>query len=92
MAGRRNDKPIRRAGLISPFGVGATVDYADGQSLITSAIDHWPFSIDTCPAELKINEERLCDALNVSEIRFLLHSALSRKCKRARIGTIPRLP
>lgn len=70
MAGRRNDKPIRRAGLISPFGVGATVDYADGQSLITSAIDHWPFAQETCPAELKIDEERLCDALNISEIRF----------------------
>ncbi len=70
MAGRRNEKPIRRAGLISPFGVGATVDYADGQSLITSAIDHWPFAEETCPAELKIDEDRLCDALNISEIRF----------------------
>lgn len=70
MARRRNDKPIRRAGLISPFGVGATVDYADGQSLITSAIDFWPFAKQTCPAELKIDEQRLCDALNISEIRF----------------------
>lgn len=70
MADQQNKKPLRRAGLISPFGVGATVDYADGQSLMTSAIDHWPSSRETCPAKWKIDEERLCDALKIKEIRF----------------------
>lgn len=70
MANKRTDKPLRRSGLVSPFGVGAIVDYADGQSLITSAIDFWPHASKPCPPALKISEPRLCNAMRISEIRL----------------------
>lgn len=70
MAAERPKRPLRRAGLISPFGVGAIVDYADGSSLMTASVDHWFDLQKPCPPELQIIEERLCKALRISEIRY----------------------
>lgn len=66
----RPKRPLRRAGLISPFGVGAIVDYADGRSLMTASVDHWFDIQKPCPPELQIKEERLCKVLRISEIRY----------------------
>ena len=66
----RPKRPLRRAGLISPFGVGAIVDYADGRSLMTASVDHWFDLKKPCPPELRIKEERLCKVLRIAEIRF----------------------
>lgn len=69
MAGNSPKRPLRRSGLISPFGVGAIVDYADGRSLMTASVDHW-FDLNKPSApELLISEERLCRALRITEIR-----------------------
>ena len=70
MAADRPKRPLRRAGLISPFGVGAIVDYADGRSLMTASVDHWFDLQKPCPPELEIKEERLCKVLRIAEIRF----------------------
>ncbi len=69
MAADRPKRPLRRAGLISPFGVGAIVDYADGRSLMTASVDYWFDLQKPCPPELQIKEERLCKALRIAEIR-----------------------
>lgn len=70
MAADRPKRPLRRAGLISPFGVGAIVDYADGRSLMTASVDHWFDLQKPCPPELQIKEERLCKVLRIAEIRY----------------------
>ena len=66
----RPKRPLRRASLISPFGVGAIVDYADGRSLMTASVDHWFDLQKPCPPELQIKEERLCKVLKIAEIRY----------------------
>lgn len=63
-------KPIRRAQLISPFGVGAMVDFPGDESLITAGLDAWPFASDPCPADWFVTEERLQARLGVSHFRL----------------------
>mgnify|MGYP002152238867 CR=1 FL=1 len=70
MSSDRPKRPLRRTGLISPFGVGAIVDYADGRSLMTASVDHWLDLKKPCPPELEIKEERLCKALRIAQIRL----------------------
>ncbi len=68
-------RPIRRAQLITPFGVGAMVTAADGSSLICAGLDYW-FSRDMDPYEslnedeFVIHEWRLERALGVGEFRL----------------------
>jgi len=52
--------PIRRAQLISPFGVGAMVVVRDGTSIMTAGLDHWYEREDgeTDPRFLDIEEYR----------------------------------
>ncbi len=63
-------RPVRRAQLISPFGVGAMVDFPRDEALMTAGIDAWPYALDECPPEWKIVEERLQARLGVSHFRL----------------------
>lgn len=64
---------IRRAQLVSPFGVGAMSILVDGTSVITAGLDHW-YAVDD-QALLELNEYqtqdwRLEQRLNVREFRL----------------------
>jgi len=70
-------RPIRRAQLISPFGVGAMVVMPDGNSLMGAGLDHWfereggdtdsrRIDID----EFRVEEWRLQRLLRVSHFRL----------------------
>ena len=54
-------KPVRRSQLISPFGIGAMVDFPKDESLMPAGLDAWPRAKEECPPESGwlIREERL---------------------------------
>lgn len=62
-------KPLRRSQVVSPFGVGAIVDFPGPVSLIHAGLDAWPFDEqkkDNEHDEFVINdEERLAERLHV---------------------------
>lgn len=60
-------RPVRRMQAISPFGVGAMVDFPGPESLIHCGLDAWPFSEDSSDhTEFRIeDEERLAGRLGV---------------------------
>ena len=73
----RYGTPIRRAQLVSPFGVGAMTTGPDGISVMTAGLDAWfrreggdndSSSIDL--AEFRVDEWRLQRYLRVSELRL----------------------
>ena len=64
------NRPIRRAQLISPFGVGSLVDFRGDESLMTAGLDEWPFSHDGCPRDWLVREERLQARLGVDHFRL----------------------
>lgn len=63
-------KPIRRAQLITPFGVGAMVDFPRDESLMVGGLDAWHCAKQACPPELVIEEERLQARLGIRELRL----------------------
>lgn len=63
-------KPLRRCQLISPFGVGALVDFPKDESLMVAGLDAWPFALESCPPECLIVEERLQARLGVRSFRL----------------------
>lgn len=63
-------KPIRRAQLITPFGVGAMVDFPRDESLMVAGLDAWPFAKENCPPEWLVLEERLQARLGVQAFRL----------------------
>ena len=63
-------RPVRRGQLISPFGVGALVDFRGDESLMTAGLDEWPFALEECPDDWLVQEERLQARLGVSHFRF----------------------
>lgn len=63
-------KPIRRSQLISPFGVGAMVDFPRDESLMVAGLDAWHCAKQSCPSELVVEEERLQARLNVRTFRL----------------------
>lgn len=63
-------KPIRRSALISPFGVGAMVDFRGDESLMTAGLDAWPLANQECPSDWLVREERLEARLGVSHFRL----------------------
>jgi hypothetical protein len=65
-----NYKPVRRAQLISPFGVGSMVDFPRDDALMTAGIDAWPYADEECPLEWKVVEERLQQRLHVTHFRL----------------------
>jgi Domain of unknown function (DUF1998) len=65
---------IRRAQLVSPFGVGAMSVLVDGTSVITAGLDHW-YETDNSSSTLALEEYqehdwRLEARLRVSEFRL----------------------
>ncbi|MFC1578974.1 DrmB family protein [Pseudomonadota bacterium] len=65
-----NDKPVRRAQLISPFGVGAIVDFPNDESLMAAGLDVWPEAYGRCPHDWHVLEERLARRLDVDHFRL----------------------
>lgn len=63
-------KPIRRAQLITPFGVGAMVDFPRDESQMVAGLDAWYCAKQSCPPELIVEEERLQARLNVRSFRL----------------------
>ena len=63
-------RPVRRAQLISPFGVGSMVDFPKGVALMTAGLDAWP-SADQANAspDWLVVEERLQGRLGVTHFR-----------------------
>lgn len=62
-------RPVRRASAISPFGVGAIVDFPKDESLIIAGLDAWPMAKEACPPEWKIIEERMQARLGKTHFR-----------------------
>ncbi|KXK06603.1 MAG: hypothetical protein UZ17_ACD001000408 [Acidobacteria bacterium OLB17] len=51
------NKPIRQSQLVSPWGVGAMIDFPQGESLIVCGLDAWVYpSSDVQRAEFVITE------------------------------------
>lgn len=65
-----NLKPIRRGQLITPFGVGALVDFRGDESLMTAGLDAWPRADNECPRDWLVQEERLQARLGVTHFRL----------------------
>jgi hypothetical protein len=63
---------IRRAQLVSPFGVGAMSVLVNGTSVVTAGLDHWypEDSPDFDPSEYIEHDWRLEARLHVSEFRL----------------------
>ena len=66
------NRPVRRAQLISPFGIGAMVNFPGDESLMPLVIDEWPEGTNACPPDSgwKIRDERLEARLGVTHFRF----------------------
>jgi hypothetical protein len=63
-------RPIRRAQLVSTFGVAAMVDLPRDESLMVAGLDVWPFARDSIPPDWAVAEERLAARLRVRELRL----------------------
>jgi len=61
---------VRRSALISPWGVGATVDFPNDESLMTGGLDAWPNATEECPSDWRVIEERLQKRLGVDYFRL----------------------
>ncbi|NEW42779.1 DUF1998 domain-containing protein [Nocardia cyriacigeorgica] len=63
---------IRRAQLVSPFGVGAMSVLVDGTSVITAGLDHWfpKDNADLVVEDFKVRDWRLEARLNVKGFRL----------------------
>ena len=63
---------IRRAQLVSPFGVGAMSVLVNGTSVVTAGLDHWypEDSPDFDSSEYTEHDWRLEARLHVSEFRL----------------------
>lgn len=63
---------MRRAQLVSPFGVGAMSVLVDSTSVITAGLDHWfpRNNTDLALEDFRVNDWRLEARLNVHEFRL----------------------
>ena len=63
---------IRRAQLVSPFGVGAMSVLVDGTSVVTAGLDHWfpSNNADLALEDFRVNDWRLEARLKVQEFRL----------------------
>lgn len=66
----KSKRPVRRSQLISPFGVGAIVNFPNNESWMTLGLDEWPKAFEECPSEWKIEEERLQKRLGTTHFRL----------------------
>lgn len=62
-------RPVRRSQLISPFGIGAMVNFPGDQTLMTAGLDAWEFAERDCPADWLVMEERLQARLGADHFR-----------------------
>lgn len=52
-------KPVRRSQAVTPFGVGAMVDFPGAVSLIHCGLDSWPYNEnDPLHNEFRIDDDR----------------------------------
>src|SRR5687767_13024327 len=64
-------KPIRQSQLVSPWGVGAMIDFPEGESLIISGLDAWTYpQSEGLREEFIITEDRLRKRLGVDHFRL----------------------
>lgn len=63
-------RPLRRSHIISPFGVGAIVDFPRDESLIVAGLDAWPAALEECPPDWLVREERLEKKLRRTHFRL----------------------
>lgn len=65
-------RPVRRDQLISPWGVGAMINFPGDESLMVAGLDAWAeeYRRAEAPSEFTIAEERLASWLGVSELRL----------------------
>ena len=66
---RYSDKPVRRSQLISPFGVGAMIDFPKDVALMVAGLDAWPEARTGSNKEM-FYEERLQTRLGVNHFRI----------------------
>lgn len=62
--------PVRRAQLISTFGIGGMVDFPRDQSYMIAGLDAWPYATEPCPSQWHVVEERLQARLGVKHLRL----------------------
>jgi hypothetical protein len=64
-------KPIRRAQLISPWGVGHMINFPKDESLMVAGLDLWEeqFRLLNNLEEFRVTEERLARRLGVTDFR-----------------------
>lgn len=62
-------KPLRRSGLISPWGIGAIVPFPHDESLMIAGLDMWRYN-DSTIDDFLIKDERLQKRLGVKELRW----------------------
>lgn len=63
-------KPVRRAQLVSTFGIGGMIDLPRDESLMVAGLDVWPFARSEAPPDWQVAEERLASRLRVRELRL----------------------
>lgn len=65
-------RTIRRDQLVSPWGIGAMVNFPDDESLMVAGLDAWEevYRQADVPSEFNIPEERLAAWLGVNELRL----------------------
>lgn len=63
-------RPIRRTQVISPFGVGALMDFRHDESLMMTGLDIWPKANEACPDDWLVREERLEHRLGMQHFRL----------------------
>jgi hypothetical protein len=63
-------RPVRRSALISPWGVGALINFPADESLMTCGLDVWPYPAGPDLAEFQVFEERLQARLEVDHFRL----------------------
>jgi hypothetical protein len=62
--------PLRRAELISPFGVGAISTNNEGINMMTGALDQWFKGKNVDLSDFRFNESRLENILGIKEFRL----------------------
>jgi hypothetical protein len=65
-------KPVRRAQLISPWGIGQMINFPKDESLMVAGLDLWEERFRTLDSaeEFRIKEERLARRLGVTDFRM----------------------
>ena len=64
-------KPIRQSQLISPWGVGAMIDFPEGESLVVCGLDAWTYPVNESQREeFIVTEDRLQKRLKVNHFRL----------------------